>query len=95
MEWTVSRAAGSLLIEVAALLGDQILQDTIQFASQKLNGQAWQDRYIGMLALGSIMDGPSAEALTREFEPAYETIFILWDSASSSRVRQATAWLIA
>ncbi len=48
-----------------------------------------------MLALGSVMEGPSAEALACEFAPAYETIFLLWDGASESRVRQATAWLIA
>ena len=38
MEWTVSRACGSLLIEVAALLGDQVLEQTIEFASLKLQG---------------------------------------------------------
>lgn len=95
MEWTVSRASGSLLIEVAAILGDQILSETIQFASQKLQGQSWQDHYVGMLALGSIMDGPSAQALTQELEPAYQTIFQMWDSSASSRVRVVTAWLIS
>jgi len=33
MEWTVSRASGSLLMEVAALLGDQVLEQTTSFAS--------------------------------------------------------------
>ncbi len=65
MEWSVSRASGSLLIEVAAILGDKILQETIQYASEKLNGQSWQDNYVGMLALGSIMEGPSADALAQ------------------------------
>ena len=37
MRWTVSRAAVALLTEVAKLLGDQILEDTINFAGQKLN----------------------------------------------------------
>ena len=41
------------------------------------------------------MDGPSAQALTQELEPAYQTIFQMWDSSASSRVRVVTAWLIS
>ena len=48
-----------------------------------------------MIALGSVMEGPSADALARELDPAYATIFHMWDTAQSSRVRQATAWLIS
>jgi len=81
MKWTVTRASGSLLLEVACLLGDAVIQETINFASSKLNGVSWQDHYVGMLALGSIMEGPSPEALTRELEPAYQTIFHMWDNA--------------
>ena len=50
---------------------------------------------MGMLTLGSIMEGPSAEALAHQLGSAYETIFQMWDSSPSSRVRQATAWLIS
>ena len=48
-----------------------------------------------MLALGSVMEGPSQEAICRELEMAYKTIFDMLSSSSSSRVRQATAWLIS
>ena len=41
MRWTVSRAAGNILIELASLLKDQIVDETINFASQKLNSDAW------------------------------------------------------
>ena len=47
-----------------------------------------------MVALGSIMDGPSQEAIQREIEPAYQTIFHMLSNSQSSRVRQASAWLI-
>ena len=40
LSWTVSRACGALLVEVAALLKDQILAETIQFASGKLANPA-------------------------------------------------------
>ena len=96
--WTVSRACGALLIEIAALLQDQILAETIQFASGKLtdpsNQAAWQDHYVGMIALGSVMDGPSVDAIQRELDPAYATVFALLGQSGSARVRHATAWLI-
>ena len=81
LQWTVSRACGSLFTEVAALLKDQILAETIQFASGKLanpsDQAAWQDHYVGMIALGSVMDGPSVEALQSALDPAYATIFAM------------------
>ena len=96
--WTVSRACGALLVEVAVLLKDQILAETIQFASGKLanptDQAAWQDHYVGMVALGSVMEGPSVDAIQRELEPAYATVFALLGSSGSARVRFATAWLI-
>ena len=96
--WTVSRACGALLVEVAALLKDQILAETIQFASGKLadhsNQAAWQDHYVGIIALGSVMDGPSVDAIQRELDPAYATVFALLGQSGSARVRYATAWLI-
>ena len=95
MRWTVSRAAVALLTEVAKLLGDQILEDTINFAGQKLNLQTWQDHYIGMMALGSIMEGPTVGALVNKLTPAYATIFQMWDQSPSSRVRMSTAFLIS
>lgn len=93
--WTVSRASGSLLQDVTALLGDAVLMDTIQFASEKLNGTTWKEHYVGMIALGSVMEGPSAEAIERDVGPAYMTIFHMLATSQSSRVRQASAWLIS
>jgi len=48
-----------------------------------------------MVALASVMDGPSSDAISREVEPALPTIFNMLSSSQSSRVRQATAWLIS
>ena len=36
--WSVSRAASTLLIDVAVIVRYDILKDTINFASTKLNG---------------------------------------------------------
>ena len=95
MRWTVSRASAQLLQEVSKVLRDEVLQSTLEFAGPKLNSQSWQDNHVGMITLGSVMEGPSSEALQRNLAPAYATIFQMWDSSPSSRVRQSTAWLIA
>ena len=59
----MSRASGQLLQEVAKVLRDQLLDSTLQFAGPKLNSQSWKDNHVGMIALGSIMEGPTPEAL--------------------------------
>ena len=71
VQWTVSRAAGALLTEVALVLGDNCVSETIQFASSKLNGMTWQDQFVGMMALGSICEGPNSDLIQREIDPAY------------------------
>ena len=93
--WTVSRASGALLVEVAGILGDHVLLPTIQFATPKLNGASWQENYIGMVALGSVMEGPSEEHIQQQIEPAFSSIFNMLQTSQSSRVRYATAWLIS
>ena len=48
-----------------------------------------------MIALGSVMDGPSADLIQREMDPAYQTILNMLATNSSSRVRFGCAWLIS
>ena len=85
-----------MLVEVATLLGDEILPLAIRFAGGKLNGpRGWQDQYVAMVALGSVLDGPSPDHIQRELDPAYPAIVATLGAAQSSRVRGATAWLVA
>ena len=57
--WTVSRAAAALLQEVAGLVGDAVWSPTTDYMGPKLNSGRWQDQYVGMMALGSVLEGPS------------------------------------
>lgn len=93
--WTVSRAAGTFLTEAALLLGDNVVQETLTFAHTKMQGQSWQENYIGLIALGSICEGPSADKIAKEFDPAFPLIVKMLSTSQSSRVRQAAAWVIS
>lgn len=95
IEWTVSRATGAFMVEIAAVLGDSIVNETLQFAYTKLQAQSWQEHFVGLIALGSITEGPSPDIITKEFDPAYPTIVQMLSTSHSSRVRFAAAWLIA
>lgn len=55
--------AGYTLESVARTIGDEVLNPIFNFIQPKLTSQNWGDRYIAMIAFGSIIDGPSTEAL--------------------------------
>ena len=59
INWTVSRASAALLTEFTIIMQDAVLHPTIQFASTNISGQTWQEHYVGMIALGSVLEGPS------------------------------------
>lgn len=58
LKWTVTRAAGSLLSEVAELEGNVIWEEVIGFATGKLSSNGWEDQYVGMTCLGAVLNGP-------------------------------------
>ena len=47
-----------------------------------------------MLALGSVLDGPSPEYILQEVGPAYGSIITMMNQSQSSRVRKTAAWVI-
>jgi importin subunit beta-1 len=58
-----SMTAGYTLESVAKTIGDEVLNPIFNFIQPKLTSLNWGDRYIAMIAFGSIIDGPSTEAL--------------------------------
>ena len=70
IKWTVSRAAGSLLQELALLLGDEVFPRMIQFVGDTLNVATWQQQYVGMFTLGNIIEGPTTACIELNFNPA-------------------------
>jgi hypothetical protein len=54
-EWTVSLAAGCALENVALVIKDGVLSPIYNFIHQKMFTSNWADRYISLLAFGSVI----------------------------------------
>ena len=93
-KWTVTRASGTLLQEVAILIRNPIWNPVIEFATQNLNNDDWMKQYIGMTALGSILCGPDAAFIYTELESVYPSVFTMFQNSVVPRVRYVTGWVI-
>jgi len=57
-ENNISISAGLTLESISRVAGNLVLQPVLEFINPKLSSANWGDRYIGMIAFGSIIDGP-------------------------------------
>lgn len=57
-EWGHSLAAACCLQALAQLLGNDILAQVMQFASDNIANQEWKLKYAALMGLGSIVEGP-------------------------------------
>ena len=93
-QWTVSRATQVLLNDCSILLGDLVWDSCIDFVMKQLQGGSWQEQYVGMSSLCSIMEGPNPEKVAQFISECYQSVFQVLDQSESSRVRLATANVI-
>lgn len=54
-----SMSAGYTLENVARAIGVDVLNPIFEFIQPKIASSNWGDRFIAMIAFGSIIDGPS------------------------------------
>ena len=94
LRWTVTRASGGLLAEVASLEGNMIWEEIMRFAMEKLNSNAWIDQYVGMTCLGAILAGPDQSVIFEQIDNSFQSIMNLFNNCQVSRVRYATGWVI-
>ena len=52
------------------------------------------DQYVGMTALGSILQGPDPAMLYTQMETVYPDIFTMFNTSEVARVRYVTGWVI-
>lgn len=55
-----SMSAGYTLENVARTIGNDVLSPIFDYIQPKITSANWGDRYIGMIAFGSIIDGPNS-----------------------------------
>ena len=93
--WNTSTAAGCCLHLMAQNVGDQIIENVIQFVESKIGSSAgWKDKYFGLIALGAILEGPSKEKLIHVLSPAMGPILELYHD-QSRKIRETTAWFFS
>ena len=94
LKWTVTRASGSLLSEVAALEGNTIWDEIMRFTTEKLNSNQWIDQYVGMTCLGAVLSGPDQSVIFNQMEQSYQNIISMFNNSNFAKVRYATGWVI-
>lgn len=58
-EWGTHVAAWYCLQRLSVLLKDDVIEKTVAFAAPNIQDMSvWQRRYVGLMALGSIAEGP-------------------------------------
>jgi importin subunit beta-1 len=60
-ENSLTLAAGYTLENITRVVGNFILSPLINFIQSKIISEKWGDRYIALIAFGSIIDGPDPQ----------------------------------
>lgn len=91
-ENNISISAGYTLESVARTIGNGVLQPIFNFIQDKLGSQNWGDRYIGMIAFGSIIDGPNPQEIINSIHESYLSFLAMLDD-QVPKVRQTAAFV--
>lgn len=91
-EWGVSTSAACGLKSMATLMKDDILEPVIQSQGANLTSSNPKDIYVGLLSLGSIIDGPSSAHLVDKFSGAMSILLDLL-THPNTKVSETCAWL--
>ena len=91
--WNLSMAAGTCLGLVAQATKDDCVDPVLAFVSQSFGNSDWKVKEAAVLALGSIMEGPSSARLAPLVSQALPQLVQGLQDASVC-VRDTTAWTI-
>ena len=67
-DWSVCLACIQCLEHMSQILKDAIIPDMTNYAFPKLSSQDWYDRYVAILTIGAIMEGPSQDYMIQGFQ---------------------------
>jgi importin subunit beta-1 len=90
-DWNPSKSAGVCLMLLAQCTEDDILSKVIPFVEKNITSPDWKFRDAAVMALGSILDGPTPSKVESLLQPAMQTLIALFDDESVA-VRDSTAW---
>lgn len=86
-------SAGLCLQALALLIGNDVIDLSIKFIAENIQAaNSWKLRFAGLIALGSITDGPDKQKFLEMIGQALESLLSLF-SDQSPKVRQAVCWV--
>eukprot|EP00471_Norrisiella_sphaerica_P001993 CAMPEP_0184482176 /NCGR_PEP_ID=MMETSP0113_2-20130426/3753_1 /TAXON_ID=91329 /ORGANISM="Norrisiella sphaerica, Strain BC52" /LENGTH=962 /DNA_ID=CAMNT_0026861767 /DNA_START=322 /DNA_END=3211 /DNA_ORIENTATION=+ len=93
--WTAAKAAAACLELMTHVTGDDMLHFALPLIHQNMQLSGWREREAGMMALGSILDGPSKEVMIQNLDPRLVIAALDMLSDSKLLVRDTAAWLMS
>jgi importin subunit beta-1 len=91
-ENNISLSAGYTLESISRTIGNNVLDTIFNFIQPRITSARWGDRYIGMIAFGSIIDGPVPSDIINIIKGAYfDIVNMIADSVP--KVRQTVAFV--
>jgi len=91
-ENNLSLSAGYTLESIARTIGNKVLDPVFNFIQPKIGSANWGDRYIGMIAFGSIIDGPNPDDIINIISGAFGDILNMINDPVP-KVRQTVAFV--
>ena len=92
-ENSLTLAAGYTLENITRVVGNLILGPLLNFIQEKIVSAKWGDRYIALIAFGSIIDGPEPQQLTMAISESYQG-FVNIINDPVAKVRQTAAFVL-
>ncbi|KAL8430697.1 hypothetical protein Efla_003679 [Eimeria flavescens] len=92
--WTPAMAAAICLGLCAQVVRDAILPLVLEFVQLNFSSSEWRRREASLLALGCVMEGPSAEALAPYVVTSFPMLVKAVASDASVAVRDSAAWTL-
>lgn len=88
-------AAGNCLQALALLIRNDIMDLAIKFVATNIQAtESWKQRYAGLIALGSITEGPDKQKFLEVIAQALNQLLHLF-SDTSPKVREAICWVFS
>jgi importin subunit beta-1 len=86
-------SSGYTLENIARVCGNDVMQPVFNFITPKFASPNWGDRYVGMIAFGSIIDGPNSQDMANTIATAYADIVNMIND-QVPKVRQTVAFVL-
>ncbi len=68
-EFGVALSSGCCLASIALIIGNEIMEPVLTFASNNMNNADWKLRYSSLIALGAITEGPDRQTFMNVIIP--------------------------